>query len=815
MSKRLAKLTGAITESKHGKLSLVLMAEGRSKNGVDWGRVLDRVAALSVGRPIQALEFGTSRFKQWYDHMIRATQGLPETVRSMIPNLFHNTTLGVIEKTWVEGVTPNRRIMGVAALRPEARGFSWVLQKMSSLGQSLPGVSIFLEPETYKAQRTGAGLDITDVLSVSHYDVATAPSAGGSIQAVLESMTGQRAGGTTMKKKLFELLMRLMPTQAEALKTAIAEADRSGLTMLKLKDADPKLHALAESAFTELGLSLAEADEESKKEATDETDDNEDEDEDGDGDESEETTDDESAGDEDGEGDEAGDPVPEAAMPKQFMKGKGKGKGKGKPVAKGKKPPMMQSDAVVARVERIERAQRRDHVRNALAESKLPKWAKQFVSKQFGNADPAQVDGAIRSLKASLSRQAADPASDKALSSSGPVAESGLSGGSRAHAALMALMEGKPSHNGVEAFKSIGHAYSMISGDLLREGPAFYARKRRTAGLAESFDWESNQFYRGLRSYKGEQTALFEAINTAGFPLILADVMHKRAAKEFAEVGLDQWRNLATVESVSDFKNWRVQRFGEYGVLPAVAENGVYNALTTPSEEEVTMKVAKFGGTEAMTWESIKNDDTRRWRQVPSKLARAAAWTLHTDFFTMISSNQNVYDGVTLFHASHNNVGPTSAMSLANLAAMIQKLRNQKDISAVRKIGIQPKYIVIPTDLVELAYEIIASPAGPAVLHGSGTPNSGVKNTITRYGLEILEIPLFSDTNNYYLFADPSTIEYAAVAFLDGRETPEIFIQDLATVGTWFDRDSQTLKVRYLYDVVWLDWRGGVNAIVA
>ncbi len=742
---------------------------------------LGKVAKHSVGRPLQALEFSGGRFRKFFNHMMAETRQLPDKIRSMLPDLFHNTTVGVITEAGVEGTTPNRRVVGTAKLSPGAEGFSWVLREMGKLGQSLPGVSIFLKHGQFKAEPDGGGIRPTEVSEVNHFDVATLPSAGGAITAVFESATGG-------SMKLFQILTRLVADRVDELNTAIAESDRGGLTMKILKT---KVEAdLYEACVKALNAAVSEAKDEEAEKAVAEA--------------AKKATDDKAVAEAVAEGmDEAlaREAIQEGTLPAALQKFKKKKKGE-------KDEKVAESD----RLTKLEKESTERHLKDALAESKLPDPIKAAIRKQYLGTifESTDVDNTVAAFTTEFAK-AADAAKDDLPSLNAGSLFEAFTGGDKAIVAFDKMLDGQDG-----GFEGVLHAYKAFSGDILAKGPDFYGQRNHAVGLAESVDWEKNQFFRQLRAAKGHDQAMYEAINTAGFPLILADRMHKRMAKAYAEIGLDQWRKFATIERVSDFKTWRIQRFGEYGTLPTVAENGTYNALTTPGEEEVTMQIAKFGGTEQLTWESIKNDDTRRWREVPKKLARAAAWTLHTDFFDMFRLNEAIYDTDTLFHANHSNVGPTTILTNAVLRSMINTLRIQTDISAVRKIGAQPKYLMVPTEMVEIAAEILKSPGTGLGLMTGSTENAGVTNAIrTLYNIEILEIPHLSVVDDVFLVADPATVEGAAVAFLDGRDTPELFVQDLATVGTWFDRDAQTLKVRFLYDKAILDERAFVDNIVA
>ena len=58
-----------------------------------------------------------------------------------------------------------------------------------------------------------------------------------------------------------------------------------------------------------------------------------------------------------------------------------------------------------------------------------------------------------------------------------------------------------------------------------------------------------------------------------------------------------------------------------------------------------------------------------------------------------------------------------------------------------------------------------------------------------------IAVPNWTDTNDWYLMADPAQIEGIELGFLNGRQEPEILVQDNQTAGTVFTRivmSSQT-----------------------
>jgi hypothetical protein len=332
---------------------------------------------------------------------------------------------------------------------------------------------------------------------------------------------------------------------------------------------------------------------------------------------------------------------------------------------------------------------------------------------------------------------------------------------------------------------------------------------------------KSSQSIKGLyvdlsndRSFTGkiqEGAVLAEALSVSSFDQILGDSITRRMLEYYNQPGLDQWRKLVSVGSVNDMRTQRRIRFGGYNNLSVVTEGSAYGALTSPTDEEATYAPSKKGGTEVITMEMIVNDDLGAIRDIPRRLGRAAAQTLHEFVFDILKDNGAIYDSVALFHASHGNLGSTALTAASLKAARLQMLK-QADVSNSKRLGITPKYLVIPVDLEQDAFTILNSVFLPS---GVGTAAPSDANYARTFGLEPVSVPYWTDTNNWFLVASPMDVPTIEVGFLNGKEDPELFVQDQPVNGSMFSNDKITYKVRHIYGGAVLDYRGLQGNIVA
>lgn len=294
-----------------------------------------------------------------------------------------------------------------------------------------------------------------------------------------------------------------------------------------------------------------------------------------------------------------------------------------------------------------------------------------------------------------------------------------------------------------------------------------------------------------------------ESVASSTWGSILADSMNRRMVAMYTQPNLQSWRQLASTAPVGDFRSQKLVRMGGYGVLPTVNEGAPYQPLTSPSDEKATYTPTKKGGTEDYTFEAAKNDDIRALVQIPDKLGLAASQTLYRGVFDIFANNSTVYDSVALFHASHANTA-TNALSYSNMNAGRKAMRKQAAYGdSYDVLSLVPKTLVVVTDLEELGNEICNGQRGvPATTPGaSDVPN-------LHQGTQLLVVDYFSSTTAWYLVADPTQIPTIEVGFMDGKVNPELFVQDDPKVGSVFSSDKVTWKIRHIWGLAVVDYRG-------
>lgn len=442
-------------------------------------------------------------------------------------------------------------------------------------------------------------------------------------------------------------------------------------------------------------------------------------------------------------------------------------------------PTQTGSDLPDAVEQRIRMVEARGYARTAIAGAQLPQQAKDRLTKDF--------DGRISFREADV---------DAAIKAEGEYL------GSFREARIEGL--GSDVTPGEDQSEKIRKAVDSIfdpearSGDrcTLREAYIMITGDQKVTGR-----WDQCNPTR-LREAVGGHFR--EAVSAATFGEIMGDSITRRMVADYNNLEAYQdWRWLTGVPiPLNDFRTNRRTRMGGYGNLPAVAENGSYNALSTPTDEEATYAATKRGGKETLSFEAIKNDDMGAVMAIPRKLAVAAGRTLYEFVHDFLANNAAIYDAVALIHASHNNLG-AAALDATSFAAARLAMKQQTELDSAKRLGITLRHLAVPSDLEEAAYDLFVR-------------NSNNDETFVQSRKPTVHvIDYWTDVNNWFAAADAMQCPLIEIGFLDGQEEPELFIQDNPTQGSLFSNDQILYKIRHIYGGAVIDYRGLYGAIVA
>jgi len=353
----------------------------------------------------------------------------------------------------------------------------------------------------------------------------------------------------------------------------------------------------------------------------------------------------------------------------------------------------------------------------------------------------------------------------------------------------------------VPRFRSLHESYYVIAGGYKGYAPD-PARMLREAVM-----YQPSTVY-------GQENELRESITSSTWAELLGDSITRRLVAEYAMPDLQDWRKIVSeTATIRDFRTNRRTRMGGYGDLPGVSQGAPYGDLVSPTDEESTYAISKKGGVDDLTIETIANDDVGAVRRIPIKLGRAAARTLYKAVFDLIRSNGTIYDSNALFDSSAHANMTASALSDTTIKAGIAAMRAQTPYGVTAEpLGAvnSPLWLMVPAALEDLGYRLLNSDrfmgaVGSSLAEYATTPNL-IKG---RYGnMGLLVVDYWTDAADCAMVADPTKVPTIEVGFWNGQEDPELFVQDQPLLGSVFTADKVTYKIRHVWGLTCLEWRG-------
>lgn len=289
---------------------------------------------------------------------------------------------------------------------------------------------------------------------------------------------------------------------------------------------------------------------------------------------------------------------------------------------------------------------------------------------------------------------------------------------------------------------------------------------------------------------------------TSDFPVLLENTMHKSLQSAYAAAALT-WNRFCATGSVSDFRAHNRYRVGSFGTLDPKNELGEFTNKTIPDGEKSSITAATKGNIINLSREAIINDDLGAFVGLAAMLGRAAGRTVEADVYALLALNGGLGpvmpDGETLFHATHNNITTSAAISMAAIDLDRVAMASQRDVSGEDFLDLRPSVLLVPLALGGTARSINEAQYDPDTANKLQKPN--IVNGLFR---DIVDTPRMTGVRRY-LFADAGEAPVVEVAFLDGAQEPYLELQN------GFDVDGSRWKVRLDYGVAAVDFRGAVT----
>lgn len=447
-------------------------------------------------------------------------------------------------------------------------------------------------------------------------------------------------------------------------------------------------------------------------------------------------------------------------------------------------------------------------IERALAQTKLSEPGREFVMRGLMGRKAAELTEAViaeavtRQIEYEAKLTPANPPSVVGGTARGMVA-----GHDKLYKGLQGWFQGAPV-DGIPAFRTLQEAYCRWQG-------------------IDYFDMDIRDFQADMATrYTSRKThaALQESLARASWGEVFADNLYVMMIREYKATSVyDDWRMVVSdIEPVPDFQTRHWARVGGYGDLSSVSEAGTYQPLTSPTDEEVTYSLAKYGGLDDVTMEALTDPrGAAKIRRIPQAMARAAKRTLYRDVLDLVTTDNPTlpYDSTALYHANHGNTG-TTALSVSGLYTTETAMRDQTAYSETAEIlggRNAPKILIVPNELSARADRIVA-PSDAYLFGLNSSPDADTSIDAQRYkgkGLQVITYDYLTDSTDWWAVANPAEVPTVVIGFLNGQQEPELFTQDDPSVGSMFNADKITYKVRIIYGMAIQDHRSFYRQVVA
>ena len=509
------------------------------------------------------------------------------------------------------------------------------------------------------------------------------------------------------------------------------------------------------------------------------------------------------------------DPPAPAPAPKPPTKVATKESKEGKPMTQLEKDLAESKRVQEAQQKQLDRMQTESALASVLAESGLPELARDRVRELFkdriGSAD--DVRKAVESEKDYLAKISTGNQLESLAGRKEVDAKVVGEQRDKACKAMLGMFVGEDI-DGVPAYPSLHESFRRITGfNGTKEQTAqklMYNMSMALPAAAPGKGCNDEEFELHIKrlteSIPSMPIDLREALTTGSWTFVFGDSIRRALQREFTQPPFDIWRQVVSdVVPLDDLRTNRRIEVGGFSDLFTVGELGTYPEFVNPTDREETYAASKRGGLWSVSWESILADDLGKLRRVPRMLGQAASRTLTKEILnTRLSDNPTLGDSSTLLTVGTPHFNDVAAaLTSVSLNTAIVAMRKQLMLSSSERMFVIPRYLVVPPDLEELAWELTNSRNKV-----TATPTATINNAVKEH-FRIIPIvnPFQTSTTRWQLVADPKTAPTIEAGFLGGRQVPELVVQDAANIGSVLTADKITWKIRFVFGSATLNFR--------
>lgn len=261
-------------------------------------------------------------------------------------------------------------------------------------------------------------------------------------------------------------------------------------------------------------------------------------------------------------------------------------------------------------------------------------------------------------------------------------------------------------------------------------------------------------------SMLSEQEIVKRAWATTDYADLLTSTLD-RTLRRFYEGSVDDWKFIARQENAVDFREKTGIKVDGAVTFEEIPEGGEYRESPILQSEKATIKLKKYGRRYSISDIAIINDDLGVFSRLPRIMAIGAQQFQSEQVWDNIISNNNAPDGKAMFIAAHNNLATSGAVISETTLSTARTAMRRQTSPAGHKLGIRPKYLLVPPELETTAEKIVSS-----VLASATTDVNVFANK-----LQVVVSDALTDKKAWYLVADPATTIADGIiyAYLNGQ----------------------------------------------
>lgn len=291
-----------------------------------------------------------------------------------------------------------------------------------------------------------------------------------------------------------------------------------------------------------------------------------------------------------------------------------------------------------------------------------------------------------------------------------------------------------------------------------------------------------------------------ETASTSTLATVVKNTVNIMVAADYS-VQQRWYEPLVRTEEVDTIDDSTLARLYGVNTLSIVPEGDTYTELALADEEE-TATFVKKGNYIGITMETLMRDKLNYVRTIPRRLSDtwfntlsalvAGVWTVNSAAGPVLSDTGALFNATATSSAGGHANLLTTALSHAqySVARIAMQKQTNQPLGAGRRLLIEPRYLLVPSDLETTGLQIRNSEKVP------GSANETVNPFYQKF--DVVVVPDWTDTNNWGLMADPAQFPAIWLIFPRGNRTPQLFTADSEVAGAMFTNDVLRFKVRML-----------------